>query len=93
MYFVVLCEDKDMSGKLRSRTRPAHLQYLQPYRDKILLAGPLLQDGSEESAGGLIIIDLPDYDAAVSFAQNDPYALAGLFARIEVRAWRKVIPA
>ncbi|MCX4173722.1 MULTISPECIES: YciI family protein [Paraburkholderia] len=92
MYFVVLCEDKEASFELRTQTRPEHLLYLEPHLDKILFAGPFLQKDGDNSIGGLIVIDLTDYDTALSFARNDPYAIAGLFARVEVRPWRKAIP-
>lgn len=92
MYFAVICEDKPMMSALRSQTRPHHLRYLEPYLGHILFAGPLLEDTTEASVGGLIVIDLPSHEAAREFARNDPYALVGLFARIDVRLWRKVIP-
>ena len=93
MYFAVICKDRPESLELRARTRPAHLVYLEPYRDAILFAGPFLEAGSDSSIGGLIVIDMPDLDAARAFAAGDPYAVAGLFETVEVMPWRKVIPS
>jgi len=93
MYFAIICHDKPDSTALRASIRPSHLDYLQPHLDKIVFAGPLLADDGETSIGGLIVIDCPDLQAATSFAHGDPYAVRGLFANVEVRPWRKVIPA
>lgn len=93
MYFAIIGKDKPGSTELRVRTRPDHLVYLEPFMDKILFAGPFLEDGSDRSIGGLIVIDLPDLDTARAFAQADPYAVEGLFETIDVLPWRKVIPS
>lgn len=93
VYFAVVCIDKKDAGDLRARTRPSHLTYIEGFREAILFAGPFLEPGTDRSVGGLIVIDLPDHDDALSFAQHDPYALAGLFERVDVRPWRKVIPS
>lgn len=93
MYFAVLCHDKADSVALRAGIRPSHLKYLAPHLEKILFAGPLLDEDGETSVGGLIIIDCLNLAAAKAFADNDPYALGGLFEKVEARHWRKVISA
>ena len=93
MFFAVICKDRPDSHDLRTRTRPDHLSYLEPFRDKILFAGPFLEAANDNSVGGLIVIDLPDLNAAWAFAESDPYAVAGLFETVEVIPWRKVIPS
>ena len=42
-------------------------------------------------ASTLVVIDVPDRAAAEAWAGCDPYGLAGLFAKVEIRAWNKVI--
>jgi len=81
MYCVIVCEDKGASVDLRVKTRPHHLQYLEPYRDRILFAGGLLKDDEDTAIGGLMVVDLAGLDSALSFARNDPYSVAGLFSR------------
>lgn len=91
-YFAIHCLDKPMAADLRAATRPAHLEHLQRHAGQVFAAGPLIgPDG--EVIGSLIIVDMPDRDAAYRFAAEDPYALAGLFQSVAVTAWRKVIPA
>ncbi len=41
--------------------------------------------------GSLLVIDAPDLEAAKKFAAGDPYVKAGLFERVKIRPWRKVI--
>ena len=84
--FILLCQDKKASLELRKATRTAHLDYVAKSENPVLLAGPLLDDeGNPE--GSLLIISVEDNEAAKRFADNDPYALAGLFARVEIRPY------
>jgi uncharacterized protein YciI len=41
--------------------------------------------------GSLLIVDFEDRQAAEAFAAADPYAKAGLFAQVDIVAWKKVI--
>ena len=41
--------------------------------------------------GSLIVLDVPDLDAARAWAEADPYAKAGLFDSVAIREWKKVI--
>ncbi len=38
------------------------------------------------------MVDLPDKQAAETFAANDPYAKAGLFESVTIKPWKKVFP-
>ncbi len=89
--FAIHCIDKPASSELRTATRPAHLEHLDRAGDSIVIAGPLL---SEEGTpiGSLLIIECEDRKAAIQYAADDPYALAGLFASVAVTAWRQVLP-
>jgi uncharacterized protein YciI len=42
-------------------------------------------------AGSLVVLDVPDMAAAETWAANDPYAKAGLFADVQLHAWKRVI--
>jgi uncharacterized protein YciI len=42
-------------------------------------------------AGSLIIIEAPDLAAARAFHAADPYTLAGLFERADLRLWRATV--
>ena len=81
---------KDKAGALQTRldNRPAHVDYLKS-TGVVSQAGPLL-DG-EDMIGSLVILDVEDMAAAQAWADNDPYAKAGLFETVELIPWKKVI--
>ena len=90
-YFAIHCIDKPESLALRLANRADHLAHVGMFRESVLVAGPLL--GLENTPiGSLLIIDFADRKAAIQFAADDPYALAGLFASVAVTAWKKVLP-
>ena len=93
MHFVMTCVDKPAHGHIRTENRPAHLDYLRAQGARILVAGPTTDDDGQSVTGSVIILDCDDRAAAEDFAAGDPYARAGLFARVEIKAWRKVLPA
>lgn len=97
MLWMILCRDRPDSGALRQQTRPAHLAHLAPLAEagRVRFAGPLLDDpGGPDAAarGSLIVADFADRAAAESWAAADPYALAGLFAEIQITPLRQVLP-
>lgn len=88
MLYAVICDDKPGALDIRKATRPAHVAYLK--ETNVVQAGPLL-DAAGEMCGSLLILDMPDLAAAEAWAAGDPYAAAGLFARVQVRPWNRVI--
>ena len=90
--FAILCHDRPDAGSLRADTRPRHLEHLERIGDALFLAGPMLcEEGAAK--GSIVIVDMADLYSATAFAAADPYAEAGLFAQVEVSAFRKVLPA
>ncbi|WP_022729429.1 YciI family protein [Fodinicurvata sediminis] len=93
MFFALICHDKANGLALRKEKRPAHLAYLQGHADQLVYAGPLMGEDGQTPAGSLIVLDVPDRNAAESFAAGDPYARAGLFENVDIRATKRVFPA
>ncbi len=91
MYFAFYCIDKEGHGQVRLDNRSAHLGHLKSQGDKVLAAGPLISDDGSSMLGSLLIVDFEDRQAAKIFAAADPYAKAGLFAQVDIVAWKKVI--
>jgi len=81
---------RDKAGALQTRldNRSAHLAYIEE-TGVVAQAGPLL-DG-DAMIGSLIVLDVDDLVAAQLWADNDPYAKAGLFDSVELIAWKKVV--
>ncbi len=91
MFYVIHCFDKKDSLQIRMDNRPAHVEYLKSFGDKLHAAGPTLDD-AENMNGSVVILDLESFEEAEAFAANDPYAKAGLFESVTIQPWKKVLP-
>ena len=96
-----LIEGRDVPDSLPARlqARPAHLARLIALRDagRLLLAGPLPAIDAEDPgeagySGSLIVAEFASLDAARAWADADPYVAAGVYAEVEVRPFRQVLP-
>jgi uncharacterized protein YciI len=93
MLYMIHCVDKPGHQDLRAANRPAHVAYLKSFGDKLVAAGPTETDDGAAMTGSLIILDCDKRADAEAFCRNDPYAKAGLFERVEVSRWKRVLPA
>lgn len=89
MHVVLTATDKPGALQIRLDNREAHLAYVAE-TGVVELAGPLL-DAEGAMIGSMILLEVPDMAAAQGWAANDPYAHAGLFSEVTLRAWKKVI--
>jgi len=92
MLFHIYCVDKPDSKEIRMANRPAHLDYMKQFEDKVLAAGPTLTEDGNGMTGSVFLIDFPDRQGAEDFCANDPYQNAGLFQSTEIKPFRKVVP-
>ena len=88
MLIALIARDKDGALQTRLDNRAAHLAYIEE-TGVVAQAGPLLEGDS--MIGSLVILDVEDLAAAQAWADNDPYAKAGLFADVTLMPWKKVI--
>lgn len=91
MLFAIICNDKADHLQLRLDTRAAHLDYLNSLGDNIKFGGPFLSDSDQKPNGSMLMVEAETLEAAKAIAAADPYALAGLFDTVSVRAWNWVI--
>ena len=91
MLYIIHCFDKPGHLQIRQDNRPAHVDYLKSFGDQLQAAGPTL-DGADNMNGSLVILELESITAAEAFAANDPYAKAGLFDKVSIQPWKKVLP-
>jgi uncharacterized protein len=89
MLVALFAHDKPGALPVRQENRPAHVDYLKS-TGCVSQAGPLLDDDGQ-MCGSLVILDVADMAAAQNWADNDPYAKAGLFADVQLVAWNRVI--
>ncbi len=90
MTFVILGFDGPDGQAKRKIHRPAHLAGLEPLnrRGRVLLAGPFT-----DQSGSLIVIEADSLEEAQRIAQEDPYTVYGVFERVEVHPFQRVLPA
>ena len=89
MLIALIARDKPGALQTRKDNREAHLSYLDE-TGVVFQAGPLL-DENDGMIGSLVVLEVTDMAAAQDWAKNDPYAKAGLFAKVELIQWKKVI--
>ncbi|WP_306153151.1 YciI family protein [Roseovarius sp. MMSF_3281] len=89
MLIALIARDKPGALNIRKANRDAHLSYVKE-TGVVSQAGPLLDDEGEMT-GSLVILEVEDMSAAQAWADDDPYAKAGLFASVDLIPWKKVI--
>lgn len=99
MWFAVISEDHPDSLPLRKIHRPAHLARLQLLAadQRLLIAGPHPINTDTEKAGqgfsgSLVVADFDSLEEARAWADQDPYLLNGIYARVVVKPFIKVLP-
>lgn len=83
----------------RLAARPQHLARLTALRDagRLLLAGPCPAIDAEDPgpagfSGSIVIAQFESLPAARAWTDADPYVEAGVYARVDVRPFRPVLP-
>lgn len=89
MLYALIALDKPGALSVRQENRAAHLAYIDE-TGCVAQAGPFLNQ-TGDMVGSLVILDLPDIEAARAWADGDPYGKAGLFDSVTIRPWKKVI--
>ena len=99
MWYVIYSEDVENSLELRKQTRAAHLERIQLLVDqgRVLVAGPCPAIDSEDPGeagftGSLVIAEFSSLEEAQKWADTDPYALAGVYRKVSVKPYKKVLP-
>ena len=89
MLIALIALDKPGALEVRKANRDAHIAYLKD-TGVVQQAGPFLSNTGQMN-GSLIVLDVPDMEAAQAWAAGDPYGKAGLFDSVTLRQWNKVI--
>ena len=99
MYYAIICTDVEQSLEARKATRPAHLERLHALQNegRLLLAGPhpsIDSDDPGESgfSGSLIVAEFDSLEDARTWADQDPYQAAGVYADVTIKPFKKVFP-
>lgn len=100
MWYAIVGEDVPDSLAQRLATRPAHLERLTTLQNegRLLLAGPFpaidsLDPGPAGFTGSLIVAEFDSLESAQTWAEADPYVVAGVYAHVSVKPFKKAFPA
>lgn len=100
MLYAIIGDDAPDSLENRLAARPAHLARLDAMQQdgRLTLAGPFPAIDSPDPgpagfSGSLIVAEFESLEAARTWAEADPYLSAGVFERVTVKPFKKVLPA
>ena len=86
--YALICTDKDGALEIRKANRDAHLAYAA--ETPVVFAGPF-QNEDSAMIGSLLVVDVATRAEAEAWAANDPYAKVGLFQKVRIERFEKVI--
>lgn len=99
MYYSIFAHDVKNSLDLRASARSAHIKRLQVLNEqgRLLLAGPnpaidTNEPGDAGFTGSLIVAEFDSLETAQTWANADPYINAGVYEKVEVKPFKKVLP-
>ncbi len=99
MWYAIMGEDIEDSLPLRAEARADHLARLRQLRDegRLLIAGPhpaidSNDPGEAGFTGSLIVAEFASLEDARAWADADPYVTAGIYQRVIVKPFNKVLP-
>ena len=99
MWYAIISEDVTDSLPLRKVHRPAHLARLEQLngQNRLLLAGPhpAIDSATPDQAGfsgSLVVAQFSSLQEAQDWADQDPYWLNGIYQKVSVKPFNKVLP-
>ncbi|MEY8213379.1 MAG: YciI family protein [Colwellia sp.] len=99
MFYLIYSEDVENSLEKRLAARPQHLARLTTLQEqgKLLVAGPCPaidsnDPGAAGFTGSLVIAEFASLAIAQAWADEDPYIAAGVYEKVIVKPYKKVLP-
>ncbi len=99
MLYAIISKDKPDSLPKRRDARPDHLLRVQALLDqgRLVIAGPHPAVDAEDPGdagftGSLIVAEFDSLEDARAWADADPYVQAGVYADVQVKPFRQVMP-
>ncbi|MCK6405924.1 MAG: YciI family protein [Rhodocyclaceae bacterium] len=100
MLYVIIGEDRPGTLEQRLAVRPEHVARLQALQGegRLVLAGPCPAIDSPDPgpagfSGSVIVAEFVSLDAAKAWADADPYVAAGVYEKVTIKPFKKVLPA
>jgi len=99
MFYAIISEDIPNSLEKRKSARPSHIERLELLKQegRLLIAGPHPAIDSNEPGdagftGSLVIAEFDALTDAQAWADNDPYVSAGVYSKVTVKPFKRVLP-
>jgi uncharacterized protein YciI len=99
VYYAIISEDIENSLEKRLAARPEHVARLQILNEqgRLLIAGPHPAIDSEDPgpagfSGSLVVAEFSSLTDAQAWADQDPYITAGVYEKVTVKPYKKVLP-
>ncbi len=99
MLYVINGEDIPDSLEKRLASRSAHLERIKVLQKegRLILAGPYpaidsFDPGPAGFSGSLIVAEFASLEAACTWARADPYNTSGVYAKLTIKPFKKVLP-
>ncbi|MGC8114541.1 YciI family protein [Metapseudomonas otitidis] len=99
MLYAIISTDVAGSLEKRMASRPAHLARLEQLKaeGRLVLAGPhpavdSNDPGSAGFTGSLVVAEFESLSAAQTWAEADPFRLAGVYGQVVVKPFKQVFP-
>jgi len=99
MLYAIISEDVVDSLEKRKLARPDHLARLELLKNagRLILAGPHPKLDNENPGdagftGSLVVAEFNSLADAEAWAAADPYVTAGIYAKVTVKPFKKVLP-
>ena len=100
MLYVIIGEDTPGTLDQRLAARPEHVARLQALQaeGRLILAGPCPAIDSPDPgpagfSGSVIVAEFASLGEAQTWANADPYVAAGVYAKVTIKPFKKVLPA
>jgi uncharacterized protein YciI len=99
MLYAIISEDIVDSLEKRKLARPDHLARLELLKNegRLILAGPHPKIDNENPgdagfSGSLVVAEFTSLADAEAWANTDPYVAAGVYAKVTIKPFKKVLP-
>ena len=99
MWYAIIAEDIEGTLQQRLTARPDHVRRLQDLisEGRLLIAGPhpavdSPDPGPAGFTGSLVVAEFDSLESAQTWADADPYVAAGVYGRVTVKPFNRVLP-
>jgi len=99
MWYAIIGEDYENSLANRLSVREQHVSRLNELKDqgRLFVAGPCPSIDNEDPgeagfSGSVIIAEFESLTQAQKWADQDPYIEAGVYEKVSVKPFKKVLP-